>query len=311
MSVVPPAGIVRKYYEEAAENIEYRSSAFWQVWLQREFAKTPEELETYAVTSESSPNGSLRRVDQVVRRYDRDHHNLASLIWNECKRPSGNPSEAEAQALDAAQRCIRRENLLWIYALTTVGVTFRVWKVVKRKQQLMPLMGTMYINADSEEAWITSCRYAGGDGGVLPSQSHLLKEYAGEPGESSMQGSEQWYEQPELPPSSWHMEEDGQQQMPLPASEDTGMQSSTQDIYYEEAGGSTAVERTTARTAETWSKVEVHKTRHLTGSQYSFTTNSNHVKDTVKDDWMETEHKGRRAWYYRHKGVYYYTRVKP
>lgn len=72
-----------------------------------------------------------------------------------------------------------------------------------------------------------------------------------------------------------------------------------------------AVERTAARTAETWSKVEVHKTRHLTGSQYSFTTDKNHVKATVRDDWKETEYKGRRAWYYRHKGVFYYTRVKP
>lgn len=52
MSAVPPTGIVRKYYEEAAENIEYRSSA---LWLQREFAMTLDELEIYAVTSESFP----------------------------------------------------------------------------------------------------------------------------------------------------------------------------------------------------------------------------------------------------------------
>ena len=114
------------------------------------------------------------------------------------------------------------------------------------------------------------------------------------------------------PPLRWPMEGDGPQEMAPPTSEDTGTQDSIHDTYYEEAEGSTAAGRTAARTAETWSKVEVRKTRHLTrGPEYSFTTNNNHVRITGRDDWQETEHKGRRAWYHRHKGVYYYTREKP
>ena len=194
MSIVPLTGIVRKYYEDAAEDIEYRPSAFWQVWLQREFATTLEELDMYAVTSEFSPDSSRRRVDHNVKRYDRQHHTLSSLIWNECKRSSGSAAEAEAQALDASRRCIRNENLLWIYALTTVGTTFRVWRVWKRTLVLEPFPpdATQYVDADSRYAWVlreaireikTSFPLA--DPPILPSQSHLLgasgagEEYGG------------------------------------------------------------------------------------------------------------------------------------
>ncbi|RMJ09580.1 hypothetical protein BHE90_005948 [Fusarium euwallaceae] len=76
--------------------------------------------------------------------------------------------------------------------------------------------------------------------------------------------------------------------------------------------GPTVTGNPSARSAEKWSRVEVHKKRHLTRpAEYVFTTDNDHEKSTDADDWRETRHKGKKAWYYLHKGVKYYTREKP
>lgn len=156
MSIVRP-GLLRKHYELAAQGPEYPAAAFWQVVLQRAF----NEPEVYSVTSESSPDGTLRRVDMVVMRYDANHDTLSALLWIECKRPSGDVREVERQALDAAERCIQKDNLMWIWAMTTVGVSFRMWFVNARFRKLDPMHGTaavadrsQYIDADSPAASI-------------------------------------------------------------------------------------------------------------------------------------------------------------
>lgn len=78
-------GIVRKSYDGALSNqIEYTSSAFWQVLLQHLFP----ELQTYAAVCEYSPDESRRRCDITVLMHDGNHNTLSSLIWQECKRPS-------------------------------------------------------------------------------------------------------------------------------------------------------------------------------------------------------------------------------
>lgn len=120
MSIVPREGLLRKHFEEAERNIEYTSSAFWQAYFQRAFP----EMDTYSVTAESSPDGSRRRADMVMKKYDHDHHTFTALLWIECKRPTGSIREVETQALDAALRCIGADNLLWIYAVTTVASRF-------------------------------------------------------------------------------------------------------------------------------------------------------------------------------------------
>lgn len=291
MSAVPSTGIVRKYYEEAEEDIEYRSSAFWQVWLKREFAKNTDELDLYAVTSESSPDGSRRRVDQVVKRYDPSHHTLSALIWNECKRPSGSAKEAEQQALDAARRCIQKENLLWIYALATVGVTFRVWQVWKNKPELKPLNPNVnaYVSVDSDFGWVLKeaiqqikSEYPLGDAPVVPSQTYLL-EYAAEEGQSSMQNTQQWYadEEQQIAPATLAQSSFspvGTFEPPMPPSVgDLGQQegqSSIHEAYYgDEAPGSDAVVNAGARSVETWFGVKLTRVRHMTTrDEYVFTT---------------------------------------
>lgn len=97
----------------------------------------------------------------VVMRYDANHDTLSALLWIECKRPSGDVREVERQALDAAERCIQKDNLMWIWAMTTVGVSFRMWFVNARFRKLDPMHGTaavadrsQYIDADSPAASI-------------------------------------------------------------------------------------------------------------------------------------------------------------
>lgn len=69
---------------------------------------------------------------------------------------------------------------------------------------------------------------------------------------------------------------------------------------------------TTTTQAEKWSRVELRKKRHLSRpTEYLFTTDKSHEKSTDADEWREAKHKGKKAWYYLHKGVKYYTREKP
>lgn len=87
----------------------------------------------------------------------------------------------------------------------------------------------------------------------------------------------------------------------------------TQGTYYgDEAERSTAVGNTDAHDVKTWSKTDLSRIRHMTKrDEYVFTTDRGTEKSTDRDSWKETRYKGKRAWYYRYKGIYYYTREKP
>lgn len=63
------SGILRFMYDDAVTDIKYKSSEFWQHYLKQEISNT----RIYAVTCEVSPDGSRRRIDVVVKRYDADH----------------------------------------------------------------------------------------------------------------------------------------------------------------------------------------------------------------------------------------------
>ncbi|KAF6822899.1 hypothetical protein CPLU01_11720 [Colletotrichum plurivorum] len=157
MSVVPAQGILRKLYREAAHDIEYKSASFWHASLQRRF----NEKDVYHITPDYSPDGTLRRVDACVLRYDEAHDTLSAMLWLEFKRPSGSVGQVESQALDAALRCITRDNLQYVYVMTTVGVSFRAWIVAADDRVLEPFHGGLpdgtrlqYINADSNDTQI-------------------------------------------------------------------------------------------------------------------------------------------------------------
>jgi hypothetical protein len=124
MSVVPATGVLRKLLEDASQDIEYKASAFWQIFLQRAFHD-----DDFIVVCEYSPDESRRRVDIVVKRYDADHHNLTAMIFVEVKRKGGSIKTCEEQALDAALRAIDGYNLQAVYAMTARGLSFRCWIV--------------------------------------------------------------------------------------------------------------------------------------------------------------------------------------
>ncbi|OIW33928.1 hypothetical protein CONLIGDRAFT_696651 [Coniochaeta ligniaria NRRL 30616] len=268
--IVPATGIVRKFYDEAIDNqIEYPSSAFWQIWLQRAFF----ELDTYGIVCEYSADGSRKRTNAIVRRYDAHHDTLSSLTWHEAKRPGVNPKEVEKQS--------PRHDL-----------------------QLVPfssgdILVDQYIHADSDDAWIMY-DFVGyvkeqvplGDAPTLPSQAHLLP-VGGDFGESSMQGQND--EQTEAQYDDGQMEE---------AQYDDDAECSAQM-----AEGSAAMAE---RPEPTWSKIRLERIRHLAKRDgYLFTTINGHRKSTDKGDWTEITVKGKRAWHYSYKGTNYYTRDQP
>lgn len=96
---------------------------------------------------------------------------MTSLLLVLYKRPGEDLREVEEQAFDAAKRCVQSENLLFIYVMTTVGVSFRVWVYEKGGDGLAPCHGeategdwTQYVDADSERAWVLSRCLAVRDG---------------------------------------------------------------------------------------------------------------------------------------------------
>lgn len=170
MSAVPRTGILRKLYEEAEEDIKYKSSEFWQAYFCHAFSETG----TYSVTFASSPN------EIVVRKYNENHGNLSALHWIECQSPTSSLAEVETQALDAAQRCIKADGLMFIYVTTTVGVSFRSWIVQDGDSVLEPLHGTavtadrsQYIGADTEFAHELTRTINLVKNGRLPGRQHI------------------------------------------------------------------------------------------------------------------------------------------
>ncbi len=328
MSVVPQHGILRKHYEEAIEDVEYKSSAFWQAWLQRAFFET----DLYSVTSESSPDGSRRRVDHLVLRYDPEHHTFSAMLWVECKRSSGSVREVEEQALDAALRCITRDGLLWIYAMTTVGASFRTWFVEKGLDQLQPLHGTsakadkkQYINADSDDAWVlertihlVKTQIPLKEAPVIPSQPLPTSYIGGEHGEGSSQGlayqgeyaqrstqgeTSQGEFQP--PPSSAPLEEGGD------AEGSAGLEEYQAEDYQPEESTVMETEQTGTQGSGGYMEVRVERIKHtFKPDEYAFKDAKGHKKAVGKDHWERATYNGERVWVFRGKRTTYFTRQK-
>lgn len=95
----------------------------------------------------------------VVKRFDVGQDILEALLWVECKRRSGSVRDVKLQALDACQRCIRQDDLPFIWALTTVTFSFRFWYIDPNSTALVPAHGlntstdrAQYIEASSHRA---------------------------------------------------------------------------------------------------------------------------------------------------------------
>ena len=298
MSAIPSEGILRKHYEEAVEDVEYKSSAFWQAWMQRAFFET----DIYSVTSESSPDGSLRRVDLVVKRYDSFHHTLSALLWVEMKRPTGNIGQVERQALDAALRCLKKDGLIWIYVMTTIGVSFRAWFVERDRPELQPLNGNaaiadwgQYIDIDTDNAIVlnnvvnlvksqTPLRQAP----VIPSQP--LEHYAEEKGKMRQ-------EDIQLLPSM------------VGRVSEQSMQETYKNDQVEPTPNQQSAQAGTQIGSRDYTEVRVDKVPHLTRhDEYIFKDGKGHKKSTARGDWERTTYEGETIWTFQGKKTIYFTR---
>ncbi|EXL93509.1 hypothetical protein NOF04DRAFT_13803 [Fusarium oxysporum II5] len=310
MSVVPSTGLLRKLYRDAAQDIEYQSSTFWQVWLQRAFHE-----DEYMISCEMPPDESRRRVDAVVKRYDDRHDTLSAVLWIEFKRPSGSVRQVEFQALDAAKRCIRTSNLESVYVMTTVGVSFRCWTVYGSDLlSLVPFNGgpadatrSQYIDADSYEAE-TLTRFVETvkaypplrRAPIVPSQplpqsgyqqtGYSQTGYGGYP--DTQQGYQAATGQGDYT-SGTHGEADA----------------SGASYYAQNPASSVGEHGQTSSVSDQFIKVHVSRVAHFGRStEYFFSDINGSQKRTTKDDWREVTYKGKLAWISSRRGVTYYTR---
>lgn len=258
----------------------------------------------YAVTTESSPDGSLRRVDLVVKRYDENNDTLSALLWVEFKRPNGNVKEVEEQALDAAKRCILKDNLLWIWAMTTVGVSFRMWFISRDALRLQPMHRTdveadksQYINADSYEAAIFPEAVRLIKEGIplrvptiVPSQSLKLLT-AGNDGQGAFQyGYNSNYDMVEAGPS--HV-------------------SGNYDYDMTTAGPSYVGDDSNDRSSGWYVEVTVEKIKHtFSADEFVFRDAKGKEKTTKKEDWESGRYEGAKVWMFRGKKTVYFSRTK-
>ncbi|KAI0433508.1 hypothetical protein F5Y09DRAFT_298596 [Xylaria sp. FL1042] len=301
MSVVPPTGVLRKLLEEADRDIEYRASAFWQIFLQRAF----QDDMNFIVVCEYPPDESRRRVDIVIKHYNADHHNFTAMIYVEVKRKRGSLQTCEEQALDAALKAIDGYGLQAVYAMTTQGLLFRVWIVHHERRVLEPLHGdrrradrNQYIHVDSDMgeellevlALIKSeppLRRAP----ILPSQA--LKQESEDASEEDRSENQQQNDQ----------QQDDQQQ------DDQQQYSQAMEVESHQAESEPSGQE--APSVQVWTKVDIRTIYHMSrGNEYMFDTGKGKIS-TGKNDWNSTSYRRKQAWYYYHEGVYYYTREKP
>ncbi|KAI1825240.1 hypothetical protein F4861DRAFT_201895 [Xylaria intraflava] len=287
MSTIPETGILRRHYEDAVGDIEHKSSAFWQAFLQRAFFET----EVYSVTSESSPDNSRRKADIVVKRYDIAQQPISTFLWVECKRPNSTTSlrEAERQALDAAMRCIKADGLKYIYAVTTVGVSFRTWLVTYQHQHLEPLHGTnaeadrrQYIGTDMADAWVLTQTIQSTKDCVI------LRRATTTPNRSFQSQSWTYY--------------GGE-------AEQEGLVSTRSSYYGGETEPDFEVEQTSASSRRHISLVEVQRISHTWGAdKYVFRDSKGHRKSTERNDWERLDLDGGRVWVFHGKKTTYIAR---
>ncbi|RKL37954.1 hypothetical protein BFJ72_g7414 [Fusarium proliferatum] len=309
MSIVPSIGPLRKLYQDASLDIEHRSSRFWQVWLQRTFHE-----DAYWVLCEMPPDQSLRRVDAVVERYDASHDTVSAMLWIEFKRPSGSVREVESQALDAAGRCIRTNDLESVYVMTTVGVSFRVWSVYGSDlSSLVPFHGgpadasrSQYVNADSYEAEVLS-RFVETVKAYPP-----LRRAPVVPSQSLLLASHQQTEYSQVDYSGYPAVQQGYGSVATQAGYASGSQSEagpSTSYYGQYSTPATGGYGQATSAGDQFIKVQVSRVGHFGRStEYFFNDINGNQKRTTKDDWREVTYKGKAAWVNSRRGVTYYTR---
>ncbi|KAH6949274.1 hypothetical protein DER45DRAFT_580986 [Fusarium avenaceum] len=310
MSVVPPTGLLRKLYQDAAQNIESQPSPFWQAWLQRAFRE-----ENYAVMCDLHPGKSSRRVDTEVIRYDESDDTLSTVLCIELRTFSASVRQVESQALDAARLCIRANNLESVYVMTTIGASFHCWIVYETDlTSLVSFNGgtadatrSKYIDADSYEAemltrFLDTVKYYPPlrKAHIVPSQPlpHI------------------GYQQIAYSQARYGRYTDVQQEYRATTGQvqyTSGMYGEAGPsgaLYYSQSPASSVGEYGQISSVnDQFVKVHVNRVAHSKRSTEYFFNDFNGIqRKTFKDDWREVTYKGYVAWLTTRRGVTYYTR---
>ncbi|KJR79824.1 uncharacterized protein SPSK_00050 [Sporothrix schenckii 1099-18] len=100
------------------------------------------------------PDDSLRRSDMAVTRVSSAIDDEVALLWVECKSDIGNARQVELQVLELCNRNMPRTGGIAgrvVWAMTTIGLTFRLWKFDKITRSLAPLHGQPEVTATRSE----------------------------------------------------------------------------------------------------------------------------------------------------------------
>ncbi|KAK7417480.1 hypothetical protein QQX98_004600 [Neonectria punicea] len=159
MSLVE-SGLLRPLYNDArCEDGKHGAWSFWQAVMRLALP----QLDVCSVFAGRSSEASLRQTEMAVRRYDEPSDTLSDVRCVRCKHPSFSVRDVEQQALDAAQTSMRKDGLQWIWAMATVGVSFRVWYIDEGGVQAVPVSvpakdgeSGQYIDAGSSDASVFS-----------------------------------------------------------------------------------------------------------------------------------------------------------
>ncbi|KAL8932672.1 MAG: hypothetical protein Q9216_006734 [Gyalolechia sp. 2 TL-2023] len=155
---------LRVYWVAAvsAPESEQESVEFWHEILTRSmFAGKPD----ISVFQESHPaTGDKRKVDLVVKKIVLPSIKIHILCFVEVKKPNAPQSlidEVEGQAITACMSYTIVNNMEFVYAMTAIGTTARLWYYEKGADYLTPMHGggglsdqADYIEANSTEAHI-------------------------------------------------------------------------------------------------------------------------------------------------------------
>ncbi|KAI5464342.1 hypothetical protein BGZ63DRAFT_421391 [Mariannaea sp. PMI_226] len=309
MSIVTSRYLL-KHYNEALDDLGGMSSTFWQVLLQQAFHMPG----VCSVIAKSCPVKSVRRGDLVVKRYDENNDTLSTLLWVELSCHSRNVEEVEQRALDAAKRCIRKNNLTWIWAMTTVGVSFRIWFVSRKKLQLEPMHGSatkadksQYIDADSDEAIVFSKAVQRIKEEMIPFRlspvdlSQLLNRSTfSHVGQGNSQYSYK-YKVAEAGPYRVSLSSD--------SSDGNSSYGYSSDCYSSDGYSSDGYSSDgySCRYVE----VRVEKATHtFSADEFIFCNIKGTRKSTRKEDWRYRNYQGDKVWIFRGKKNVYFTRKK-
>ncbi|KAK4204914.1 hypothetical protein QBC40DRAFT_261219 [Triangularia verruculosa] len=130
-----PATIISKLRDESVG----KNELFWE--------------EDYAVVCEQPPlDKSRRRIDIVVRRYDREGHAIVTMVFVECKKPKVASDKVETQAENAAKDAVAKDSLKSVFTMATIGTECRMWNytMIGTEKGLAPMLGKdLYLNADN------------------------------------------------------------------------------------------------------------------------------------------------------------------